>query len=114
MADAKKKKPRAVAEGSTTEQGVPFLVLLTLTDQGRNQAENAAANLEPAERHLEELGGQADRIAMTFGQYDAFVAGIGADQDVLTNFAAWISEQGYFSTQTLIGVTTEPFNAGHH
>jgi len=51
---------------------------------------------------------------MTFGHYDGFIAGDSPNQNALTNFVAFVNEQGDFSTETLFGVTRDPYDAGHH
>lgn len=117
MPDPKKTDPAATdatPKDSAKKTGVPFLMLLTLTTQGRNQGENAAQNLTPARAMLEELGGRASQVAMVYGQYDAFIAGVCPNQDTLTSFVAYINEQGYFSTQTMIGVKPETFVPSKH
>jgi uncharacterized protein with GYD domain len=113
--------PRPIAEwGATTDwnggsaMAVRFLVLLTLTLQGRNQTSNATASLNAAGKILTELKGRLDTLFMTYGQYDAAVAGECPNPDALTQFLAWISEQGYYTTQTLIGVAPETFKVPKH
>ncbi len=107
-------KTNAAASDAAKKTGVSFLMLLTLTTQGRNQGENAAQNLTPAQTMLEELGGRAKQVVMVYGQYDAYIAGVCPDQDTLTSFVAYMNEQGFFATQTMIGVKPEMFVPSKH
>jgi uncharacterized protein with GYD domain len=88
---------------------VDFLVLLTLTTKGREYAEDAAKSLTTAGQVLLELGGKPETLLMTYGQYDAAVAGECPAQEALTGFVAWINDQGYYSTQTQVGVAPSTF-----
>jgi len=113
MPDTKKKADAAPPDPREI-QGLPFLILLTLTAQGRNVAEHVADDLAAAEKQLEDLGGKVCQMGMTFGHYDGFIAGDSPNQNALTNFVAFVNEQGDFSTETLFGVTRDPYDAGHH
>lgn len=63
---------------------------------------------------LSEAGGVTKAAIMTYGRYDAAIVGGCSDQTVLTGVVAWINEQGYFSTETLIGVDPTTFEARKH
>ncbi|MGZ4198700.1 MAG: GYD domain-containing protein [Thermoleophilia bacterium] len=89
-------------------------MLLTLTEKGRNQGADAAASLRTAGRVLVELNGTLATLLMTYGQYDATIVGDSPSEEALTQLVAWINEQGYFSTQTQIGVEPETFTPAKH
>jgi|APFre7841882630_1041343.scaffolds.fasta_scaffold366146_1 uncharacterized protein with GYD domain len=93
---------------------VHFLVLFTLTTQGRGNPANAAANLTGMGKVLQELGGKVDKLMMTYGQYDAALAGECPDHNALTGFLAWVHDQGFFSTQTLIGADGTAYKPALH
>jgi len=119
MPDPKKGADPAAKGGQAADQPdtakLPFLMLLTLTAHGRiSEVEGAADKLQAAEKMLEEIGGKVVAKWMTFGQYDAFIAGTAKGMDALTNFAAWMNEQGFFSAQTLLGVEPKKYTRGRH
>jgi uncharacterized protein with GYD domain len=98
-----------------------FLMLLNMTPQGRvSVVETAADKLDAAEKILEKIGGKVVMTCMTFGQYDGFIAGYVAHEskmaaiDGVMNFAAWVNEQGFFSTQTIIGANPKSYTRGKH
>jgi len=93
---------------------VNFLALLKLTKQGRNQSDSAARHVNEVARVLSEAGGVTKAAIMTYGRYDAVIVGGCPDQTVLTGVVAWINEQGYFATETLIGVDPATFEARKH
>lgn len=93
---------------------VSFQVLLTLTTRGRENGTHAAQSLTTAGQVLLELGGKLGTLAMTYGRYDATVSGECPTQAALTQFVAWINDQGYYSTLTLIGVDPGTFVVPKH
>ncbi len=97
---------------------VEFLMLLNLTDDGRVKSTYAAKCLEEARDALgrkDEIGGKCYKALWTYGQYDGAIAGKCPTEEALAGLATWISNQGYFSTQTLIGVEPETIvPTAHH
>lgn len=89
---------------------VEFLMLLTLTDKGRVKSTLAAKCLEDAQDALGkkgEVGGKCYKALWTYGQFDSAIVGVCPTEGALAGLATWISNQGYFSTQTLLGVEPE-------
>jgi uncharacterized protein with GYD domain len=91
-----------------------FIVLLKLTTHGRTHGPEAAKSLETAAEQLREMDGKVNALHMTYGQYDAGIAGECPSDETLTSFIAWINDQKYFSTQTLIGAAPSTIHIMHH
>ena len=113
-------QPQAKEEAVTypvsnqSPDSVPFLILLTLTDTGRNAGESAASSLSDAARgHFATLNGKDFELKMTFGQYDAYITGSLDSLESITSYVAWLNEQGYFATQTLVCVDPVTYESGH-
>ncbi len=85
-----------------------FLMLLTLTDKGK-LGDNAKDGLEAAIRVLEELEGTQKAWFMTLGQYDAVIVGEFPSEESLIGLTGWITEQGYFTVQTLYGFSASQY-----
>ncbi len=83
--------------------GLKFVLLLKLTQSGRDSLQDAGALIAEVPKVLAEYNAKGD-AHFTQGQYDAVVAGECESQEVLTGLAAWINESGSFSTETLPGV----------
>lgn len=92
-----------------------FLMLLRLTAYGREHTEDAASRLRvAAEDVVPETHGTVESWFMTYGRYDAYIAGTCPDSEALAGFAAWFVEEGYFSSETLTGFEPQTFLPMHH
>jgi len=94
---------------------VKFLMLLRLTARGREHPQDAASCLGvAADDVVPETNGEAESWGMTFGRYDAYIAGTCPDAEALAGFAAWLVDEGYFSSETLTGFEAQTFVPMHH
>jgi uncharacterized protein with GYD domain len=94
---------------------VKFLMLLRLTAHGREHPEAAASRLQvAAEEVVPETDGAVESWFMTYGQYDAYIAGTCPNSGALAGFAAWFVQEGFFSSETLTGFEPQTFVPMHH
>jgi uncharacterized protein with GYD domain len=91
-----------------------FVVLCTLTQTGRSDAPGAESSLTDWRRLFEEAEGIVNTHLMTFGRYDAVIAGECSSVHELAHWVADIDDAGCFSTETLIGAAPGTFAPEHH
>jgi uncharacterized protein with GYD domain len=94
---------------------IDFVMLLTLSDNGRINLADAVSVLSDESSGLSSivsgLGGAIDKWTLTHGQYDAVVVGQCPDLESVTSVVGWIQGTNHFVSQTLIGAGVGPFSA---
>lgn len=103
-----------MSDQQAPREPVQFLMLLKFTDAGRKDAEKARRCLEAAPGVLHELQGTSVAMFMTFGPYDAAIAGVCPSLVALASFAGWVNEREAFSSITLPGVDPDKYEPFKH
>jgi uncharacterized protein with GYD domain len=70
---------------------IDFMVLLTLTEEGRGRLDQAVDSLEGMDTVATDLHGEITKWIMTHGQYDAAAVGHLPDIESIASFASLYS-----------------------
>lgn len=92
-------------------EGVEFVALLSLTEDGRGRLDQAVDSLAGIDTVATGLHGEITKWMMTYGQYDAVAVGRLPDLESIASLAGWILSRGFFTSQTVIGADPEAFQA---
>lgn len=92
---------------------VDFVILLALSDYGRENLDEAVSTLGglqgPSSIAIG-VEGTIDKWTLTHGHYDAVVMGHCPDVESVSSLVGWIQSKKYFVSHTLIGASADAFS----
>jgi len=86
-----------------------YILLMSMTDQGAKDIENAPVRIEEGIRAWEAMGGKTLGFYTVMGEYDYVAIGEASNDDVVLSFVAGLAADGNVRTKTLKAFTKEEF-----